>query len=119
MTTYQWLALFVAWLGWVFDVMDVTIYAIVLHPALHELPQAGAPGAEITSKQIGWYGGIVFSIFLMGWLAGCADGASREHHRVDLSGGLGHTSVCHGNQRQTVTGVRLNDYLIEASRNLL
>lgn len=33
----QWLVLFVAWLGWVFDAMDATIYAIVLHPALHEL----------------------------------------------------------------------------------
>ncbi len=36
-TRYQWLVLFVAWLGWVFDAMDATIYAIVLHPALHEL----------------------------------------------------------------------------------
>ena len=36
-TRYQWLVLFVAWLGWVFDAMDATIYAIVLHPALHDL----------------------------------------------------------------------------------
>lgn len=36
-TSYQWLVLFVAWLGWVFDAMDATIYAIVLHPALHDL----------------------------------------------------------------------------------
>jgi MFS family permease len=69
-TRYQWLVLFVAWLGWVFDAMDATIYAIVLHPALHELLQAGATGVTVTSEQIGWYGGLVFSIFLIGWAIG-------------------------------------------------
>lgn len=69
-TTYQWLVLFVAWLGWVFDAMDATIYAIVLHPALHELLHSGATGGEVTAEQIGWYGGIVFSIFLIGWAIG-------------------------------------------------
>jgi len=64
------LVLFVAWLGWVFDAMDATIYAIVLHPALHELLQAGAAGGAVTDEQIGWYGGIVFSIFLIGWAIG-------------------------------------------------
>jgi MFS family permease len=68
-TRYQWLVLFVAWLGWVFDSMDSTIYALKLHPALHDLlmtPSGGAPSAEA----IGWYGGIVFSIFLIGWALG-------------------------------------------------
>ena len=67
-TPYQWLVLFVAWLGWVFDAMDATIYAIVLHPALHELlhSSAGPP----TTEQVGWYGGIIFSIFLIGWAVG-------------------------------------------------
>ena len=69
-TRYQWLVLFVAWLGWVFDAMDATIYAIVLHPALHDLLQAGASARPVTSEQIGWYGGIVFSIFLIGWAIG-------------------------------------------------
>ena len=67
-TRYQWLVLFVAWLGWVFDAMDATIYAIVLQPALQELLQNSyiAPSNE----QIGWYGGIIFSIFLVGWAIG-------------------------------------------------
>jgi MFS family permease len=67
-TRYQWLVLFVAWLGWVFDAMDATIYAIVLHPALHELlkSSSGPPTTEL----IGWYGGIIFSIFLVGWAIG-------------------------------------------------
>jgi len=65
---YQWLVLFIAWLGWVFDAMDATIYAIVLHPALHDLlhSASGPP----TTEQIGWYGGIIFSIFLIGWAVG-------------------------------------------------
>ncbi len=67
-TRYQWLVLFVAWLGWVFDAMDATIYAIVLHPALHDLlhTETGPP----TTEQIGWYGGVIFSIFLIGWAIG-------------------------------------------------
>ena len=44
-TRYQWLVLFVAWLGWVFDSMDSTIYALVLHPALHDLLRGQAGGA--------------------------------------------------------------------------
>ena len=67
-TPYQWLVLIVAWLGWVFDSMDATIYAIVLHPALHELLQASPGGA--TPETIGWYGGLIFSIFLVGWAIG-------------------------------------------------
>jgi MFS family permease len=67
-TRYQWLVLFVAWLGWVFDAMDATIYAIVLHPALHELLHTTAGPAA--TERIGWYGGIIFSIFLIGWAIG-------------------------------------------------
>jgi MFS family permease len=68
-TPYQWLVLFVAWLGWVFDSMDSTIYAMVLQPALHELmPSPG--GGPVTPDDIGWYGGIIFSIFLIGWAIG-------------------------------------------------
>jgi MFS family permease len=66
-TRYQWLVLFVAWLGWVFDSMDATIYAIVLHPALHDLLQASSEGGAVSPESIGWYGGIIFSIFLIGW----------------------------------------------------
>jgi len=68
-TPYQWLVLFVAWLGWVFDSMDSTIYALVLQPALHELLHTQA-GTHAESDLIGWYGGIVFSIFLIGWAVG-------------------------------------------------
>jgi MFS family permease len=67
-TPYQWLVLLVAWLGWVFDSMDSTIYALVLSPALHDV--LGRHGAVPSSSAIGWYGGIIFSIFLVGWAVG-------------------------------------------------
>lgn len=69
-TPYQWRVLLVAWLGWVFDSMDATIYAIVLHPALHDLLHAGPGGAPVSDADIGRYGGIIFSIFLIGWAIG-------------------------------------------------
>ncbi len=65
LTAYQWRVLFVAWLGWVFDAMDSTIYAFVLKPALSELLGGRAGVADI-----GLYGGIIFSIFLIGWALG-------------------------------------------------
>ena len=66
---YQWLVLLVAWLGWVFDSMDSTIYALVLHPALENL-LPHAPGGTPSEQAIGWYGGIIFSVFLIGWALG-------------------------------------------------
>ncbi len=69
-TRYQWLVLFVAWLGWVFDAMDATIYAIVLHPALEDLLRLSGSGSAANHETIGWYGGIIFSIFLIGWAIG-------------------------------------------------
>ena len=65
LTSYQWLVLGVAWLGWVFDSMDSTIYALVMAPALKELL-----GSQATPENIAWYGGIIFAIFMLGWAVG-------------------------------------------------
>jgi len=67
-TRYQWLVLFVAWVGWVFDAMDATIYTLVLHPALHEL--LAASGIVPTSGTVAKYGGIILSVFMIGWAFG-------------------------------------------------
>ncbi len=78
-TPYQWLVLFVAWLGWVFDSMDSTIYALVLQPALHDLLHSPG-GGSVTADVIGWYGGIIFSIFLIGWaIGGVVFGVLADH----------------------------------------
>ncbi len=68
-TRYQWFVLLVAWLGWVFDSMDATIYTLVLHPALHELLARQTSG-PVSTENIGWYGGIILSIFLVGGALG-------------------------------------------------
>src|SRR5215471_5691080 len=64
-TRYQWLVLMVAWLGWVFDSMDATLYSLVQRPAITELMGAGASDA-----QIGFYSSVVFSVMLIGWALG-------------------------------------------------
>ncbi len=65
LSRYQLVVLGVAWLGWIFDSMDATIYNLVLTPALRELL-----GPRATPGNIGWYGGIILSIFLVGWALG-------------------------------------------------
>src|SRR5437899_7447777 len=57
-----------AWGGWVLDGMDSFIYALVMVPALREL----LPRSGITADQsrIGFYGGLLFALFLAGW--GCS-----------------------------------------------
>jgi len=64
-TRYQWLVLTVAWFGFMFDLMDSTLYSLVLVPALRDLL-----GAAATTQSIGWYGGLVSAIFLVGWALG-------------------------------------------------
>jgi MFS family permease len=54
-----------AWGGWALDGMDSFIYALVLVPALSELlPRSGLPA---TAGNVGYYGGVLFALFLVGW----------------------------------------------------
>ena len=54
-----------AWGGWCLDGMDGFIYSLVLVPALTELlPKSGIPA---TPANIGFYGSILFALFLFGW----------------------------------------------------
>lgn len=54
-----------AWGGWALDGMDSFIYALVLVPSLREL----LPGSGIaaTKGNVGFYGGLLFALFLVGW----------------------------------------------------
>lgn len=54
-----------AWAGWTLDGMDSFIYALVLVPSLREL----LPNSRIapTGGNIGFYGGLLFALFLVGW----------------------------------------------------
>src|SRR5262249_19920055 len=54
-----------AWAGWALDGMDSFIYALVLVPALGELlPRSTIPA---TAGNIGFYGSVLFALFLVGW----------------------------------------------------
>jgi MFS family permease len=54
-----------AWLGWLLDGTDSFIYALVLLPALTELlPRSGVPA---DTAHVGFYGGLLFALFLVGW----------------------------------------------------
>jgi MFS family permease len=54
-----------SWGGWALDGMDSFIYALVLVPSLRELlPQSGLVANK---ENIGYYGGLLFALFLVGW----------------------------------------------------
>src|SRR5260370_22760193 len=57
-----------AWSGVALDGMDSFIYALVLVPAMRDLlPRSGI---EPNTANLGYYGSLLFSVFLFGW--GCA-----------------------------------------------
>jgi len=75
LTSYQYLVLATAWLGWIFDSMDATIYSLVMTPALKDLL-----GPRGDPEHIGWYGGLIFATFLVGWaLGGVCFGMLADH----------------------------------------
>jgi len=65
LTTNQIRGFWASWAGWALDGMDSFIYALVLVPALRELlPKSGIPA---TAANVGFYGGLLFALFLAGW----------------------------------------------------
>ncbi len=60
-----WLVLGVAYLGWVFDLMDVFLMVLVRDSAMTELLGPGA-----SRQEIGVWGGWALGITLIGWAAG-------------------------------------------------
>jgi len=65
LTSNQKRGFLAAWGGWALDGMDSFIYALVLVPALRDvLPKSGIPP---TNANIGYYGSLLFALFLVGW----------------------------------------------------
>ena len=65
LTRQQRAALWAAWGGWTLDGMDSFIYALVLAPAMRELlPRSGI---AVTPGNVGFYGSLLFALFLVGW----------------------------------------------------
>ncbi|MGA7810433.1 MFS transporter [Bradyrhizobium sp.] len=55
----------VTWFGWMLDGFDSSMYSYILVAALSELLPAS--GIEASRANIGLYGGMLFSIFMLGW----------------------------------------------------
>jgi len=68
LTKNQWRGFFASWGGWALDGMDSYIFALVMVPALKELLPRSGLRADLGS--VGYYGGSLFALFLVGW--GCA-----------------------------------------------
>ncbi len=65
LTSNQIRGFWAAWGGWTLDGMDSFIYALVLLPSLRDLlPRSGIAA---TKGNIGFYGGLLFALFLIGW----------------------------------------------------
>ena len=65
LTRNQVRSFWAAWGGWSMDGMDSFIYSLVLVPALTELlPRSGIPA---TPSNIGYYGGLFFALFMIGY----------------------------------------------------
>src|SRR5436309_11987828 len=63
-----------SWGGWTLDGMDPFIYALVLVPSLRELlPRSGIAA---TKGNVGYYGGLLFALFLCGWASPSSGGPS-------------------------------------------
>jgi MFS family permease len=65
LTANQWRGFFAAWGGWALDGMDSYIFALVMVPALKELLPRSGIAADLAN--IGYYGGLLFALFLLGW----------------------------------------------------
>ena len=68
LTKNQWRGFFAAWGGWALDGMDSYIFALVMVPALKELLPRSGLRSDLGG--VGYYGGLLFALFLAGW--GCA-----------------------------------------------
>jgi MFS family permease len=62
----QWKAGAAAWLGWMFDGLDMHLYTLVAAPFVAELISATAT----TDERVGRYGSIIQAAFLAGWALG-------------------------------------------------
>src|SRR5262249_38151199 len=74
---YCWVVLIISALGWLFDTMDQNLFNLVRKTSMEDLlmPKAEREGLKGDAKtafqdDVGFKGGIVTSVFLLGWAAG-------------------------------------------------
>ncbi|MEX0676500.1 MAG: MFS transporter [Pirellulales bacterium] len=65
LSSVQWKSGLAAWLGWMFDGLDMHLYTLVALPFVAELLGAGAK-----DKEVGAYSSVIQASFLVGWALG-------------------------------------------------
>lgn len=65
LTVRHWMVLAVAWLGWVFDIMDVFLLVLVKEAAMRDLL-----GPEATAESVSLFSGFSLAVTLIGWSLG-------------------------------------------------
>lgn len=75
-TRYQWIVLVMTSMGLMFDLMDANLLGLAMAPALRDLL-----GTKASTQSVGWYGGVITTIFLVGWsLGGILFGIYADYH---------------------------------------
>lgn len=64
----QWKSGIAAWLGWLFDGLDMHLFTLVAAPFVAELLALSDP----RDPAVGWYGSLIQAAFLLGWALGGA-----------------------------------------------
>ena len=66
LTPQQWKSGIAAWLGWLFDGLDMHLYTLVAAPFVMQLLQAAAPADPMVRRYSSW----IQAAFLIGWALG-------------------------------------------------
>ena len=74
----QWKSGLAAWLGWMFDGLDMHLYTLVAAPFVMQLLNAATPAADAVKARSSW----IQAAFLVGWALGggsamCSDAVGR------------------------------------------
>src|SRR5262245_18221470 len=83
LTSQQWKSGLAAWLGWLFDGLDMHLYVLVAGPFVAELLGV----ASEKDPQVGYYSSWIMSAFLIGWALG-GGFSGRVADRLGLSRAL-------------------------------
>ena len=62
----QWKSGLAAWLGWMFDGLDMHLYTLVAAPFVAQLLAIG----DTRDPRVGWYSSVIQGAFLLGWALG-------------------------------------------------
>jgi MFS family permease len=66
LTPQQWKSGIAAWLGWLFDGLDMHLYVLVAAPFVAQLLSVN----DTRDPKVGWYSSLIQASFLIGWALG-------------------------------------------------